>query len=146
MNANQSITTKGLKAILIFTFLLISVLTVQAKSSDRGIAISRAKALFIATANGDVAKIKQLTTPEFYREKYPYSDARVRQMLLNVPADKRKNMIYQIQNQTTATASMNRAGDVITVTLTNKVTRKEFTVQMIDERGNGDWRVFDYWK
>lgn len=84
-------------------------------------------------------------TPEFYKENYPYSDSYVREMLLSVPIEKRKRMIDQIKNKSIPSTIINRAGDVITVTLTNKVTKKEITVQLIDENENGDWKVFNYW-
>ncbi len=130
------------------TFLILTIilsLGVYAKVSSRDVAIARAKAVFIATANGDVAKLKQLMTPEFYRENYPYSDSQVREILLGVPAEKRKSLIHQIQNQCTPSTVKNRAGDVITVTLINKVTKKEITVQLIDEDETGNWKVFNYW-
>lgn len=53
-------------------------------------------------------------------------------------------MASQIVNQSEATTIMNRAGDVITVILTNKVTKKVFTIQLIDESETGDWKVFNY--
>lgn len=129
---------------LLFLVLLTSF-NVLAQTSSRDIAIERAKAVFVATANGDVASLKQLMTPEFYKENYPYSDARVREILLSVPIEKRKRAIDQIKNKSIPSTIINRAGDVITVTLTNKVTKKEITVQLIDENENGNWKVFNYW-
>ncbi len=134
-----------IKKFLLFIALVIIPLYTYAQNSSRDVAISRAKAVFIATANGDVAKLKRLMTPEFYKENYPYSDSRVREILLGVPAEKRKRLINQIQNQSTPSTIMNRAGDVITVTLLNKVTKKEITVQLIDETESGDWKIFNYW-
>ncbi len=124
--------------------LFISFFNLSAQISSRDIAVSRAKEVFVATANGDVAKLKQLTTQDFYKENYPYSDSRVREILLSVPAEKRKRMINQIQNQCTATTRTNRTGDVITVTLTNKVTKKIFTVQLIKDNKD-NWKIFNYW-
>ena len=121
---------------------LIIPLVIEAQNSSRNIAISRAKAVFIATANGDVATLKQLMTPGFYKETYPYSDSYVREVLLSVPYQNRKKLIDHVQNQSVASTVINRAGDVITVTLTNKLSQKEFTVQLIDEHGNGNWKVF----
>lgn len=132
------------KWIAIMLILVFST-NINAQSSPRDVAIARAKAVFIATANGDVARLKQLMTPEFYKENYPYSDSYVREMLLSVPIEKRKRMIDQIKNKSIPSTIINRAGDVITVTLTNKVTKKEITVQLIDENENGDWKVFNYW-
>lgn len=88
-------------------FVLILILTIctigaYAQQSSTDIAISRAKELFIATANGDVARIKKLTILECYKKKYPYSDAKVKELLLSVPYEKRQKLIDQIQNHCTA--------------------------------------------
>lgn len=133
-----------MKKIFVIFLLIFCAVGTFAQSSPKSIAISRAKELFIATANGDVAKIKRLTTSAFYKEKYPYSDAKVRELLLRVPYEKRKRMIDQIRNHSKASAIINRAGDVVTVTLKNDVTGKEFLIRLIDENGNGNWRVSDY--
>lgn len=125
--------------------LLIISLGTEAQNSNRDLAISRAKAVFIATANGDVATLKQLMTPEFYKETYPYSDSYVREILLSVPYQNRKKLIDHVQNHSVASTVINRTGDVITVTLTNRLSQKEFTVQLVDEHGNGNWKVFSYW-
>lgn len=130
---------------LLFFIVLLTSFYVLAQNTSREIAIERAKTVFYATANGDVTKLKQLMTPEFYKENYPYSDAKVREILLSIPIKKRKRMIDQIKNKSIPSTIINRAGDVITVTLTNKVTKKEITVQLIDENENGDWKVFNYW-
>ena len=134
----------SLKSILFCLTLLIIPLGTEAQNSSRGIAVSRAKALFVATANGDVARLKQLMTPELYKETFPYSDSYVREILLSVPYQNRKKLIDHVQNQSVASTVINRAGDAITVTLTNKLSRKEFTVQLIDEYGNGNWKVSAY--
>ena len=126
-------------------FAVISI-SASAQRSAKEIAVSRVKALFVATAKGDVAKLKSLVTPEFYAENFPYSDAQVREILLSAPYEKRMQMIDQIQNHSDAETIMNRAGDCITVTLINRVTKKEFTVQLTDVDGNGDWRVFSSWQ
>lgn len=134
-----------LKRLLISIMLLIISLGTEAQNSNRDLAISRAKAVFIATANGDVATLKQLMTPEFYKETYPYSDSYVREILLSVPYQNRKKLIDHVQNHSVASTIINRTGDVITVTLTNRLSQKEFTVQLVDEHGNGNWKVFSYW-
>jgi len=110
--------------LLLLILIVVCSFGVNAQTSSRDIAIARAKAVFVATANGDVNKLKQLMTPEFYKENYPDSDEKVREILLSVPFDKRKRMIDQIQNKCIPSTIMNRAGNVITVTLTNKVTKK----------------------
>lgn len=69
----------------------------------------------------------------------------VREILLSVPYQNRKKLIDHVQNQSVASTIINRAGDVITVILTNKLSQKEFTVQLNDEYGNGNWKVFAYW-
>lgn len=134
-----------IRFLLILIMVVLGSFRVYPQNYSRSIAIERAKAVFYATANGDVAKLKQLMTPEFYKENYPYSDAKVREILLSVPIDKRKRMIDHIKNNSIPSTIINRARDVITVTLTNKVTKKEITVQLIDENESGDWKVFNYW-
>lgn len=131
-----------MKKIIVILLTVICSLGAYPQNSSKNIAIANAKALFIATANGDVAKIKKLTTTDFYREKYPYSDAKVREILLSVPLEKRKKAINQVRTQTKASAIMNRAGDVITVILDNQVTGKSFTMRLIEE--NGNWLVYEY--
>lgn len=84
-------------------------------------------------------------TPEFYKKSFPYSDAKVKEKFLSIPLETRKNMIRRIQKEIVASAMMNRAGDCITVTLTNQVTDREMTLQLVDASGTGDWRIFDYW-
>lgn len=126
-------------------FIVISYITLYAKTLYHEIAITSAKAVFYATANGDVAKLKQLMTPEFYKENYPYSDDKVREILLNVPLEKRERMIDQIKNMSKVSTIISHAGDIITVTLNNKVTNKGITVQLIDKNVSGDWKVFNYW-
>lgn len=133
-----------MKKLTVILILLICAVGTYAQSPRVNKAISRAKELFIATANGNVATIKKLTLPDFYKEKYPYSDARVRELLLSVPYEKRQRMIDQIKNHCKATTLMNRAGDVITVTLENQITGKEITIRLLDEEENGNWLVFDY--
>lgn len=108
------------------------------------IAVSRAKEVFIATSNGDVETLKRLLTPDFYRESYPFSDERTREILLEVPSSKRETLRNDILNNCTVTTIPNRAGDVITVIFTNNRTKKDFTVQLVDEEGNNDWKIFDY--
>lgn len=131
-----------MKKIIVILLTVICSLGAYPQNSSKNIAIANAKALFIATANGDVSKIKKLTTTDFYRDKYPYSDAKVREILLSVPLEKRKKAINQVRTQTKASAIMNRAGDVITVILDNQVTGKSFTMRLIEE--NGNWLVYEY--
>lgn len=133
-----------MKKIVIILIFLICAIGTYAQNSSTDIAISRAKELFIATANGDVARIKKLTMPEFYKQKYPYSDAKVRELLLSVSYEKRQKLIDQIKNHCKASALRNRAGDFITVTLENNVTGKEFTICLLDEEENGNWRIVSY--
>lgn len=114
------------------------------QSRNIAIAKKRAKEVFVATANGDIAKLKQLLTPEFYKRYYPYSDSKMREILLSVPYEQRQKMVDQALHHDEITAFTNRAGDVITVTFANKNNNKMFTMQLMDEYGNGDWRVFDY--
>ncbi len=135
---------KILKA-LIFSLFVVASFCVSAQNSSRGIAIARAEAVFIATANGDVAKLKQLMTPKFYKENYPYSDDEVRLMLLNVPLAKRMKLVDQIKNQSSVSTIMSRSGDVITVVFTNKNTDKDISVQLFDENEDENWKVFNYW-
>lgn len=135
------------KLLLIAIVLLVSISEVAfagASQKSQDIAATRAKELFIAVANGNVTKIKALTTPEFYKEKFPYSDSKVRSELLSVPLAKRQQMINQIKNETEVSTLPNTAGDVITVFLSNKVTKKQFVVQLICEEGDDNWLVFNY--
>lgn len=118
---------------------------VFAQKTSKEIAITRSKDFIIAIANCDVAKVKKLMTPEFYKKSFPYSDAKVKEKFLSIPLETRKNMIRRIQKEIVASAMMNRAGDCITVTLTNQVTDREMTLQLVDASGTGDWRIFDYW-
>lgn len=133
-----------MKKLTVMLILLICVVGTYAQSPRVNKAISRAKELFIATANGNVAAIKKLTLPDFYKEKYPYSDSKVRELLLSVPFEKRQRLIDQIKNHCKASTLMNRAGDVITVTLENHITGKEITIRLLDEEENGEWLVFEY--
>ncbi len=130
----------------LFTILLMLICTIGAysQSPSKSLAVSRAKELVIATANGNVARIKQLTTPEFYKAKYPYPDATARELLLSAPYKKRQKLIDHIKNHCKSTTIINRAGDVITVIFDNQITGKEFTMRLLDEEGNGNWLVFDY--
>lgn len=116
----------------------------SSSQNQREVAIKRAKEAFIATANGDVAKLEKLLTPDFYSQYYPYSDAKVKEILLSVPYERRKLMIDQISYNTDVSTIVNRAGDVITVMFTNRTNHSIFTVQLLDEYGTGDWRIFDY--
>ncbi len=93
--------------------------TQRSTTRMREAAIKIAKELFVATANGDVNRLKQLMTSDFYKQHYPYSDAKVREMLLSVPYARRQNMKDQILNHSDVSTVINRPGDVITVFLTN---------------------------
>ncbi|MBQ3605078.1 MAG: hypothetical protein II990_02355 [Muribaculaceae bacterium] len=108
------------------------------------IAVSRAKELAIAISNGDVETLKRLLSADFYRDEFPFSDERTREILLEVPASKRERLRNDIINNCSVTTIPNRAGDVITVIFTNNRTKKDFTVQLVDEEGNNDWRVFEF--
>ena len=110
----------------------------------KAIAVKKARALFVAVANADIRKMKELLTPDFYSQNFPYDDDRIREILLSRPYHKRQEMIDQVMNHTKATTIMNRAGDVITVTLDNNVTGKVFTIQLLDESGTGNWKIFNY--
>lgn len=134
-----------IRFLLVLIPVVLASFVTNAQNSHRDIAIERAKDVFYATANGDVAKLKQLMTPEFYKENYPYSDDKVREILLNVPLEKRERMIDQIKNMSKVSTIISHAGDIITVTLNNKVTNKGITVQLIDKNVSGDWKVFNYW-
>ena len=133
-----------LKKLLICLAVATISISASAQRTPKEIAISRAKAILIATANADVAKIKSLTTPEFYQEQFPFSDAKVRELLLSASEGDRENMIDQVQNHCDAEAVMNRAGDVITVTLINRINNNEFTVKLFNSDGNGNWLIFAY--
>lgn len=122
----------------------INYINQTSSTQSRKIAIKRAKELFIATANGDVVKLKQILTPDFYKRHYPYSDSKARDILLSVPYERRQKMIDNISNHSEVTTIVNRAGDVITVMFSNKSNNKIFTVQLFDEYGNDDWKIFEY--
>jgi hypothetical protein len=110
----------------------------------KAIAVKKAKAWFVAVANADIRKMKELLTPNFYSRSFPYDDNTIREILLSRPYQKRQEMIDQVMNHTTATTIMNRAGDAITVILDNNVTGKVFTIQLIDESGTGNWKICNY--
>lgn len=139
---------KYLKPIL-FLFVAISIILTschnkissQEATEDENIAMDRAEQLFIATFEGDVDKIKELTSPEFYDDVYIFDDETVRQELLSVPAAKREESINQVKNNSTYEASTD--GDVITVYCTNNVNHKEFILKFKDIDGNGNWVVFE---
>lgn len=132
-----------------FLFMCFAVAVISiganAQKTSRDIAISRVKAVFDATAKGDVDRLKGLLTSELYQKTYPYSDSYVREMLLNVPADNRERLLCQIQDQCEISTIMNRAGDVMTVILTDKLTKKDLKIQLLDEYGDGNWRICNYW-
>ena len=111
------------------------------KTCDRCVAI--AKKCFYAVANGDVSALKRLLTSECYNENFPYNDAYVRELLLGVPKSKRERLIDHV-NRSEITAIPNRTGDVVTVIFTNTVTGKDFTVRLIDESGNGNWKIYEF--
>lgn len=111
-----------------------------ASDADAEEAIRVAREMFMAVADGDVETLRSLTTPEFYDERFPYDDETVREMLLEVPYDKREEMKYQIQYEADATAT--RQGDTIIVELYNEITGKLFTFRL--NRDYGSMRVYDY--
>ena len=94
-------------------------------------------------ANGDVSALERLLTSECYNENFPYNDAYVRELLLGVPKSKRERLIDHV-NRSEITAIPNRTGDVVTVIFTNTVTGKDFTVRLIDEYGNGNWKIYEF--
>ena len=96
-----------------------------------------------AFANGDVATIKRLTTPEFYRNNFPgSSDAEVRQILLSAPLERRNKLINHIENYSDFTIIPNRAGDYITVYVDNRISKKTCTFGLFND-GNS-WRIDKY--
>lgn len=95
-----------------------------------------------AFANGDVATIKQLTTPEFRREILPGSDAEIRQLLLSAPLERRNKLINHIENYSDFTIIPNRAGDYITVYIENRISKKTLTYGLFND-GNS-WRIDKY--
>ena len=114
-----------------------------ANSNDESIAIERTKEFFIANFEGDVDKLKQNTTPEFYEENYLLrDDEQLKSMLLSVPSEKREKSKNEIKNNSTFKASQD--GDVITVTCTNNTTGKQFIVELKNTDGNGNWLITDY--
>ena len=94
-------------------------------------------------ANGDVSALKRLLTSDFYNKNFPYNDAYIRELLLGVPKSKRERLIDHV-NRSEITAIPNRTGDVVTVIFTNTVTGKDFTVRLIDEYGNGNWKIYEF--
>lgn len=104
--------------------------------------IDVAKKVFYAVANGDVSILKRYLTTTFYRTSFPYSDARTREVLLSVPKSKRDRLINHV-NRAEITTIPSKAGDVVTVIFTNTLTGKDYTMQLIDEYENGDWKVFE---
>jgi|GEM_PF-4846223 len=107
--------------------------------------IKRAKEFFIATANGNVSRLKQLMTPELYNRYYPYSDDKVRGLLLSMPYKRRKNMVDAVYKHSDVTTIVNGPGDVVTVIFSNRINNKIITFQLGDEYGTGDWRIFSYY-
>lgn len=105
--------------------------------------VSIAKKVLYAMANGDVSTLKHYLSTKFYRTNFPYSDAYIRKMLLSVPKNKRDKLINHV-NQSKITTIPNNAGDVVTVIFTNIATGKDYTMQLIDEYENGDWKVSEY--
>lgn len=106
-------------------------------------AVAVARQVFVAVANGDVASLKSCTTEEFYQSEFPYDDDTIRNILLSVPVHQRRKLIEHI-NTSDVTVVPNRAGDVMTVIFTNKVTDKDYVVQLLDEPGAGGWKIFSY--
>lgn len=101
-----------------------------------------AKKVFYAVASGDVSILKRYLTTEFYRTSFPYSDVYIREMLLSVPKEKRDRLIDHV-NRAEITTIPNKVGDVVTVIFSNPFTGKDYTMQLIDEYENGDWKVFE---
>lgn len=110
--------------------------------NNKNAVINVIKKLTRATANGDVSALKRLTTDDFFKEHYPYSDAQIRKLLLSVPQEKRKILIDHIENRSKFSVVFSRARDYATVIVTNQVSGKEMTYNLIYE--DGYWKICDY--
>lgn len=111
------------------------------------IAVERARQIWIATATGDVQTLRQFTTGDFFDTQYRgYSDDELRDILLSVPYDRRQKMIDHIKNHCSVEVYPNSAGDVVSVVFTNEITGKPMTFQLVDETGDQDWKLFEYYK
>ena len=133
-----------LKHILISIILLCFIGCGSKRDENTERAADRAKAFFLGVYECDLEKIKANSTEDFYQKYCLYDDDTMMENLSSVPEERRKESIDQIKNHTTYEALMNSAGDVVTIVFHNKKTGKEITVQLVDPRGNGDWKVSDY--
>ncbi len=104
-------------------------------------AVTVAKNLFIAVANGDVESIKQLTTQDFFRRELPMSDERIKAELLSVPYDRRAKLVDHILNNCITSTIPNRADNAVTVILTNNISGKEITYRLVDKSQTNDWKI-----
>lgn len=102
------------------------------------------KELYYATANGDVAKIKKLTTPDFYKEQYPYSDEFLRKELLSVPYKRRQDLITHIDKNSDFTVVFSTPGDYATVWIDDRVTGKNMRYGLLYDFDDNCWRICDY--
>ena len=112
--------------------------------SKRDDVIRVVKQLHYATANGDVAKLKKLTTPEFYKKQYPLSDESLRKELLSVPYEKRQNLIKHIDEYSEFTVLFSNAGDYATVWADDTVTGKSIRFGLIYDFDAERWLICDY--
>lgn len=102
-----------------------------------------AKNLFIAVANGDVAMLKRITTPKFYYDNFPSSDEETRSTLLSVPYHKRSTLVDHIRNHAITSAIHGHNKNSVKIIFTNTISNKEFSVWLIDENKNNNWKVYD---
>lgn len=108
---------------------------------DRDVVIRVIKELHYAIAKGDVAKLKKLTTLDFYEKKIPYSDEFVHKELLSVPYEKRQALIKYIDEYNRFSVVFSAAGDYATVWIDDTVTGKGVMFNMFHEYDC--WRVCD---
>lgn len=114
-----------------------------ASAAQRKLAISRVKEYAVALCEGNVAKLKRLTTYDYYRTLFPSSDAELKSYLLSVPYAKRMREKDRKVIRSEYSTFENRPGDVITVVVTDSITGEEDYYQLLDEYENGDWRIFN---
>ncbi len=107
-------------------------------------AIRRAKALWYATADGDVETLHAYTTEEFFNTQYMgFSDDELREELLSVPVEKRERLKKHI-DESEIEVIPGEDGDYLIIFFNNTHTGKEMMFTLIDENANGDWRVTGY--
>lgn len=135
-----------MKRITLLIIFLIYSYSISLFAQERySTAIYRAKALFIAVAQGDVSTLKSFCHPEFYAENFPYSDYEIKDILLSVPKEKREILINDILYHSSVSTVRSRDGYVVTVVFTNQKTGKTYSIQLLDEDENDDWKAIDYY-